>query len=175
MRIAVLLSAGRHPISGAAVLPRLEAQAIRVAAGFGQTSGLHAELRQAFGLHAGPDAAAVAGALGQGLGRIEHVALAAEADPVPALVARLKETAPDLVLAGRRGQGGEETGMVPYALAAALGLPLVPDIVAAGADGGDLILDRSLGRGARLRVSVRGPVVATVHPEAPPPLAYAFG
>lgn len=165
MRIAVLLSAGRHPVSGAAVLPRLEAQAVRIAAGLGQV----------YGLHAGPDPAAVAEALGQGLGRIEHVALAAGADPVPALAARLEETAPDLVLAGRRGQGGEETGMVPYALAAALDLPLIPDVVAVGAEAGVWRLDRSLGRGARLRVRVRGPVVATVHPEAPAPLAYAFG
>ncbi|KMO30361.1 electron transfer flavoprotein subunit beta [Methylobacterium tarhaniae] len=168
MRIAVLLSEGRHPVSGASVLPRLEAQAIRIAAGLGQ----------AYGLHAGPDAASVAEALGQGLGRIEHVVLAAEADPVPALAARLRATAPDLVLAGRRGQGGDETGMVPYALAAALGLPLIPDVVAAGAgdaEAGTLCLDRSLGRGDRLRVVVRGPVVATVHPDAPAPLAYAFG
>ncbi len=35
MRIAVLLSAGRHPVSGAPVLPRLEAQAIRLAVGLG--------------------------------------------------------------------------------------------------------------------------------------------
>ncbi|MET7244937.1 electron transfer flavoprotein subunit beta [Methylobacterium sp. EM32] len=176
MRIAVLLSAGRHPVSGAAVLPRLEAQAVRIAADLGEVYGLHTGgSAQAFGLHAGPDAAAVAEALGQGLARIEHVALAAGADPVPALAARLKETAPDLVLAGRRGQGGEETGMVPYALAAALDRPLIPDVVAVGADAGLWCLDRSLGRGARLRVRLRGPVVATVHPEAPAPLAYAFG
>lgn len=165
MRIAVLLSAGRHPVSGAAVLPRLEAQAIRIAAQLGQVHGLHA----------GPDAAAVTEALGQGLGLIEHVVLPPEADPVPALAARLRATAPDLVLAGRRGQGGEETGMVPYALAALLDLPLVPDVVAIGAEAGAWRLDRSLGRGALLRVRARGPVVATVHPEAPAPLAYAFG
>ncbi|SFU81176.1 electron transfer flavoprotein beta subunit [Methylobacterium sp. 174MFSha1.1] len=176
MKIAVLLSAGRHPVSGAAVLPRPEAQAVRIAAGLGQVHGLHAGgAGQAFGLHAGPDAAAVAEALGLGLARIEHVALAAGADPVPALAARLKETAPDLVLAGRRGQGGEETGMVPYAVAARLGLPLIPDVVAVGAEAGVWCLDRSLGRGARLRLTMRGPVVATVHPEAPAPLAYAFG
>lgn len=167
MKIAVLLSAGRHPVSGAAVLPRLEAQAIRIAAGLGR----------AYGLHAGPDVAAVADALGQGLGCIEHVALSEGADPVPALAARLAATAPDLVVAGRRSQGGDESGIVPYALAAALGRPLIPDVVsvAPGAEAGTLCLDQSLGRGALRRVVVRGPVVATVHPDAPPPLAYAFG
>ncbi|MEE7459644.1 electron transfer flavoprotein subunit beta [Methylorubrum populi] len=166
MRIAVLLSAGLHPVSGASVLPRVEAQAIRMAAGLGE----------AVGLHAGPDAAALAEALGQGLARIEHVGIAAGDDPVPALAARLAETGPDLILAGRRSQGGDESGLVPYALARALSIPLVPDVVAAAREAeGSLRLDQSLGRGALRRVSVRGPVVVTCHPDAPAPLAYAFG
>lgn len=167
MKIVVLLSSGRHPVSGTAALPRLEAQAIRLAAGLGEATGLHA----------GPDGAAVAEALGQGLGRVEHIALPEAADPVPALTARLAEMAPDLVLAGRRGQGGEESGLVPYALAEALDLPLIPDVVAlaAGPDSGTLQLDQSLGRGALRRVVVRGPVVVSVHPDAPAPRAYAYG
>ncbi|MGN7126106.1 electron transfer flavoprotein subunit beta [Methylorubrum thiocyanatum] len=168
MKIAVLLSAGLHPVSGAPVLPRIEAQAIRMAAGLGEVSDL-------FGLHAGPDAAAVAEALGQGLPRIEHVAVAAGDDPVPALAARLAACAPDIVLAGRRSQGGEESGLVPYALARTLSLPLVSDVVAAAAEDGALRLDQSLGRGALRRVRVQGPVVVTCHPDAPAPLAYAYG
>ncbi|CAX26329.1 MAG: electron transfer flavoprotein subunit beta [Methylorubrum extorquens] len=169
MRIAVLLSAGLHPVSGAPVLPRVEAQAIRMAAGLGAGS-------ETLGLHAGPDAAAIAEALGQGLPRIEHIRIAAGDDPVPALAARLAELAPDLILAGRRSQGGDESGLVPYALARALSRPLVPDVVAAALDGeGDLRLDQSLGRGALRRVVVRGPVVVTCHPDAPAPLAYAYG
>ncbi|AMB46952.1 electron transfer flavoprotein subunit beta [Methylobacterium sp. AMS5] len=169
MRIAVLLSAGLHPVSGAPVLPRLEAQAIRLAAGLGASS-------ETFGLHAGPDAAAVAEALGQGLPRIEQLAVAAGDDPVPVLAARLAEIAPELILAGRRSQGGDESGLVPYALARALSIPLVPDVVAAALDAdGALRLDQSLGRGALRRVVVRGPVVVTCHPDAPAPLAYAYG
>jgi electron transfer flavoprotein beta subunit len=167
LKIAVLLSAGRHPVSGAAVLPRMEAQAIRIAAGLGE----------AIGLHAGTDAAAVREALGLGLARIEHVAIPEGADPVPALIARLAALAPDLVLAGRRGQGGAESGIVPYALADALDLLLIPDVIAvtSGDEVETLTLDQSLGRGALRRVSLRGPVLATVHPDAPPPLAYAYG
>ncbi|KQO91454.1 MAG: electron transfer flavoprotein subunit beta [Methylobacteriaceae bacterium] len=169
MRIAVLLSAGLHPVSGAPVLPRVEAQAIRMAAGLGASS-------ETFGLHAGPDATALAEALGQGLPRIEHIRIAAGDDPVPALAARLAETAPDLILAGRRSQGGDESGLVPYALARALSRPLVSDVVAAGIDvEGALRLDQSLGRGVLRRVVVRGPVVVTCHPDAPAPLAYAYG
>ena len=169
MRIAVLLSTGLHPVSGAAVLPRLEAQAIRMAAGLGRSAEI-------VGLHAGPDAAAVAEALGQGLDRIEHVAVAEGDDPVPALAARLAAIAPDVVLAGRRSQGGDESGLVPYALASSLSMPLVPDVVAAALEAeGALRLDQSLGRGALRRVVVRGPVVVTCHPDAPAPLAYAYG
>lgn len=169
MRIAVLLSAGLHPVSGAPVLPRVEAQAIRMAAGLGAPSEI-------VGLHAGPEAAAVAEALGQGLDRIEHVAIAAGDDPVPALAARLAARAPDLILAGRRSQGGDESGLVPYALARALAIPLVSDVVAAASEpDGTLRLDQSLGRGALRRLQVRGPVVVTCHPDAPAPLAYAYG
>lgn len=113
MRIAVLLSAGRHPVSGVVVLPRLEAQAIRIATGLAQACGVRDGLEAPYGLHAGPDAAAIADALGQGLARIEHIALGEDADPVPALAIRLAATAPDLVLAGRRGQGGGESGSFP--------------------------------------------------------------
>lgn len=96
-------------------------------------------------------------------------------DPVPALAARLAACAPDIVLAGRRSQGGEESGLVPYALARALSLPLVSDVVAAAAEDGALRLDQSLGRGALRRVRVQGPVVVTCHSDAPAPLAYAYG
>ncbi|SFK93011.1 electron transfer flavoprotein subunit beta [Methylorubrum salsuginis] len=165
MTIVVLLSAGRHPVSGAPVLPRMEAQAIRIAASLGE----------AVGLHAGPDAEAVREALGLGLTRIEHIALPEGLDPVPALSARLAALAPDLVLAGRRSQGGAESGVVPYALAEALDLLLIPDVVAVSGGADTLTLDQSLGRGALRRVSVRGPVLATVHPDAAAPHAYAFG
>lgn len=162
----VLLSAGRHPVSGATALPRLEAQAIRLATGLGE----------AVGLHAGPAAAAVADALGHGLSRIVHVRVPAGADPVPALSARLAGMAPGLILAGRRGQGGDDTGMVPYAVAEALDGLLIPDVVAlAAGDAGALSLDQTLGRGARRRVTLRGPVLATIHPDAPAPLPFAYG
>ncbi|MFH6787094.1 MULTISPECIES: electron transfer flavoprotein subunit beta [Methylobacterium] len=177
MKIAVLLSAGRHPVSGAAVLPRLEAQAIRIAVRLGEAFGVLDGGSAPFGLHAGPDAATVADALGQGLARIEHLVLPEGVDPVPALAEHLAATAPDVILAGRRGQGGGESGIVPYALAAALDRPLIADVVsvAPGDEAGTLRLDQSLGRGALRRVVVRGPVVATVHPDAPASLAYAFG
>ena len=35
--------------------------------------------------------------------------------------------------------------------------------------------DQTLGRGARRRVRLRGPVLATIHPDAPAPLPFAYG
>ncbi|GBD50372.1 electron transfer flavoprotein subunit beta [Methylopila sp. Yamaguchi] len=167
MKVAVLLSAGRHPVSGRGALPRLEAQAIRLAAALGSARGLHA----------GPDADVVAEALGRGLSQIDHVALAAGADPVPALAAVLRAAAPDVVLAGRRGQGGDDTGLVPYALARALGATVIPDVVAArpGSEPGVIEVEQALPKGAARRVVARLPVVLTVHPAAPEPSAFAFG
>ncbi|GLK57255.1 electron transfer flavoprotein beta subunit [Methylopila capsulata] len=167
MKVVVLLSAGRHPVSGLGALPRLEAQAIRLGAALGPMRGLHA----------GPDAEAVAEALGRGLSEIDHVALGAGADPVPALAAALRAAAPDVVLAGRRGQGGDETGLVPYALARALGATLIPDVIAArpGSEPGVIEVEQALPKGAARRLVVRSPVVLTVHSAAPEPRPYAFG
>ncbi|HEY0292230.1 MAG TPA: electron transfer flavoprotein subunit beta [Hansschlegelia sp.] len=167
MKIVVLLSAGAHPVSSAPVLPRLEAQAMRIALALGETTGLHA----------GPSAAPAADALGHGLGLLTHLATREGADPIPALVAALKAETPDLVLAGRRGQGGEETGLAPYAVAAALGVTIVADAVALapGAAPGALVVEQALPKGARRRLVVRLPALVTVHPGAPAPGAYAYG
>ncbi|MEF2071885.1 electron transfer flavoprotein subunit beta [Consotaella aegiceratis] len=167
MKAVVLLSAGRHPVSGKPVLPRLEAQAIALAAGIkGQTSGLHA----------GAGTTGVADALGHGLERIDWLAIAADADPVPALAAHLRDVRPDLIFAGRRGQGGEDTGLLPYALADALGLPILADVVASGPanEPGAMRFDQALPKGAKRRVTMRLPALVTMHPLAPAPMPYAF-
>ncbi|MFK8250354.1 adenine nucleotide alpha hydrolase family protein [Ancylobacter terrae] len=167
MNIVVLLSAGLHPVSARPASVPVELQAIRLAAGLGGTLS---------GLHAGPDVEAAAQALGHGLSHLVHVALPAAADPLQSLVDQVKSAAPDLVLAGRRGQGGEDSGLLPYNLAAALGRPIVADAmaIARNADG-TLTIDQALAKGARRRVVVRLPAVVTVHPAAPAPLPFAFG
>jgi electron transfer flavoprotein beta subunit len=167
VRIAVLLSAGLHPVSGLPVLPTLEAQAVRMALAHGEVVGVHA----------GPSSASVADAFGHGLARLIHVATGKDDDPASALAAALAEWRPDLVLAGRRGQGGDETGLVPYAVAAALKAPLAPDVVAIapGDCEGEIALEQALPKGARRRLVVRLPAVVTIHPGAPAPQAFAYG
>ncbi|MFG1464754.1 electron transfer flavoprotein subunit beta [Xanthobacter sp. DSM 24535] len=167
MKALVLLSQGRHPVSGKACLLRTEGQAARLA------TTLDAAPQ---GLHAGPALGAVRDALGRGLVGLTHLMMAGESDPVPALAEAIREAAPDLVLAGPRGQGGEDTGLVPYALAHLLGWPLIPDAVAVlpGPQAGTLIVEQALPKGARRRVTVRLPLLVTVHPGAPAPLPLAF-
>lgn len=167
MDIAILLSAGRHPVSNAPVVPRLEAQAIRLAEGLGTVRGLHA----------GADDRPARDALGHGLAQLDHLRLAPGVDPVAALAAHLAGTRPDLILAGRRGQGGAETGLVPYLVARALGYPLIPDVIAVrpGPRPRTVEIEQALAKGARRRLLVRLPLVATVHPAAPGPRPFAYG
>lgn len=166
MRIAVLLSEGRHPVSGRACPVPVELQAVRLASGLGTATGVHA----------GPDVNAVRDALGHGLSRLIHLQLPEANDPLESLAAMLAADGPGLILAGRSGQGGEDSGLLPYVLARRLGRPIVADAVALrkGEDG-TLIVEQALPKGARRRVTVRLPALVTVHPAAPAPLPFAYG
>jgi electron transfer flavoprotein beta subunit len=159
-----LLSDGLHPVSGRACLPRAEAQAARLAAELDAAAGA---------LHAGPSCEVVREALGRGLTQLTH--LKCEGDPVPALVESLLQLKPDVVFAGPCGQGGEDTGLVPYAIAHALGWPLVAHAVAVEAGDGALRVMQALPKGARRNVTAPLPVVVTMHRGAPDPLPFAYG
>jgi electron transfer flavoprotein beta subunit len=169
MRVVALLSVGRHPASGRARPAGCDAQAI------GLASRLGGEVR---GLHAGPDDAPIRDYFGHGLARADALSISDRSDPVPALVAAIEADPPDLVLAGRRAEGGDGMGMVPYAVAAGLGWPIVADAVAARRVEHDgeaaLEVEQALPRGQRRLVTVRLPSVVTVHPAAPPPQAFTF-
>lgn len=166
MRIAVLLSLGHHPVSGRPCAARGDAQAIALALGLGG---------EIAGLHAGPGEAAIGDYLGHGLHRVTVLEQPAQADPVPALAAALKALSPDLILAGRRSQGGDETGLVPYLLARALNRPIVADAASVKRTGDRLVIEQALPRGARRQVILPLPALVTVHPAAPPPLPFTHG
>ncbi|MDY8110021.1 electron transfer flavoprotein subunit beta [Fulvimarina sp. 2208YS6-2-32] len=167
MNILICLSAARHPVSDRPALSRLEAQAIGLAT---RLDG------RVTGLHAGPDGEAVREALGVGLSLVDHLAIGGGVDPLEALSARLRAEAPDLILAGRRGQGGEDSGLVPYCLAEALDLPLIADAVAieTGPRPGTIRVDQALKKGDRRRITVKLPAIVTVHPLAPAPAPFVF-
>ena len=165
MKAVVLLSAGLHPVSGQPAPVPVEAQAVRLALALGA---------EVTGLHAGAEEVAIRDHLGRGLKEIALLPLSAGGDPLPVLAEALHAAAPDLVLAGRRGSGGTDSGLLPYRLARALSWPVVADAAALGRDDDILAVEQALPRGTRRRVRVRLPCVVTVHPAAPPPLPFAF-
>ncbi len=161
--VAVLLSVGSHPASGRARRAPLDAQALELALRMtesGQTARVHA-------LHAGdPSQPALRDYLGMGLDRLEVLETAPGADPVPALIARLRELSPAIILAGSSAEGGEDSGMVPYLIAQALNRTLIPDIVAIDLTAPEAAITQALPRGQRRLVTAIPPLVATLHGSA---------
>jgi electron transfer flavoprotein beta subunit len=142
----------------------VEMQAIRMAADLGVGP---------YGLHVGA-ADAVRDALGHGLSRLLVIQAgnAETQDVLPALLEHLRRLPPELILAGRRGQGGSDTGMLPYRVADALGWPIVADVVKLRRIAGGVLVEQALPRGRRREVQVPIPCVVTVHPAAPAAQAF---
>ena len=162
MKILVLLSAGRHGASGAPRPVPVELQAIALGRALAsEQSG------SMIGLHAGRVDPSIADALGHGLDAITILRIGAEDDPLPALVAEITARAPDLVLAGRRGSGGSDSGLLPYRLARACGWPIAADAVSVAPQGEGLGVVQFLPRGRRRRLALTIPAVVTVHEAAP--------
>lgn len=165
----VLLSLGRHPASGRTRRADLDARALELALSLGERARLSA-------VHAGqPDEPALRDYLGMGLATLRVLGQPAEADALPALVWHLRRQPPGLLLAGAAAETGEGSGFLPYALAAALGCVLVPDIVSLRLTGDGVELDQALPGGRRRRLFARLPLMATVGRQAPEARASAFG
>lgn len=173
--VAVLLSVGRHPVSGRTRRAATDAQALEMA--------LALRPRRLTAIHAGPaaDGEALRAYLGMGLERLTLLVLPEGADPVEPLIAHLRRLAPSLVLTGRQAEDGEGSGMLPYLVARGLDAAVVSDVVrvapADGPDGkpGSADIVQALPRGQRRALTVTGRLIATVHPSAPPARASAFG
>lgn len=166
MNIVILLSAGRHPRSGAPRPVPVELQAVALACALPDAT--------ISGLHAGTADDAVRDALAHGLSRVTILRIDPLIDPLPALVAALTTTPPDLILAGRRGLGGTDSGVLPYRLAHALSWPIVADAIAIAPalapvnQPATLAITQALPRGARRRILVARPAIVTIHEAAPP-------
>ena len=173
--VAVLLSIGRHPVSGRARRAATDAQALEMA--------LAMRPRRLTAIHAGPaaDGEALRAYLGMGLERLTLLHLPEGSDPVEPLIAHLRQFDPSLVLTGRQAEDGEGSGMLPYLIARGLDAAVVPDVVGIGsADAPDSMpgavdLVQALPRGQRRALIATGRLIATVHPSAPPARASAFG
>jgi electron transfer flavoprotein beta subunit len=166
VKVAVLVSTSRHPLSG---LPRRSAND-SVALELARTLP-DAQLTV---LHAGETSdPALADYLALGAPAVHVVPARPDADIVGALLPHIKDM--HLVLTGMRADGGQSSGMLPYLVSSALGWRLVSGALAIEPRGeGVFGAVQFLPKGERRRVEVRGPLVAAVHPAAPLRPRYAY-
>lgn len=159
LKIAVLVSPARHPVSGRALRSISDAAAFELACRMAAPEHLTV-------LCAGTDGTSeLREYLGLGACQIEVLTLPSQDDLVPALVSRLKGF--DIVLCGARAAGQEASGLLPYLLADGLGIAMVNDVLEATAQGRTLTVRQFLPKGMRRRLQVAAPVVLAVHPRAP--------
>jgi len=167
--IAVLVSIGRHPASGRARRADRDSRALELALRLSPAA-------PPLVIHAGdPREPALRDYLGMGIPSLTVLDLPPEADPIPTLVEHLRTLRPKLVLAGTAAEAGEGSGILPYAVAAALDAILAPDIAEIALAGDRLDLLQALPRGRRRRLSAPLPAVVTLGAAAPPARPFAFG
>jgi electron transfer flavoprotein beta subunit len=160
IRIAALVSAGKHPTSGQARHCRNDSLALQI--GLSLTSNIKV-------LHAGDaNNPALQDYLALGAKQIEVVAAD---NVVENLAAQLKNV--DLILTGTRAENGQDSGLLPYLLAAELKLPIVASALEISPSAGELEVLQFLPKGARRRVKVKLPAVLVVHPLAAATLHYS--
>jgi electron transfer flavoprotein beta subunit len=163
IRIALLVSAGRNPVSGAPRASRNDAVALELARCLpGDVTVLHA---------GNPGNPGLTDYLAYGAAAVEVLPAAPGADIVPALAECLAGF--DLILCGSRAEDGEESGMLPYLMAEALALPLVAQALSLTIANEQAEITQFLPKGARRKVGVALPAVVAVHPLAPATPRYA--
>lgn len=170
LSIVVLASVGCHPSSKRLRLALEDARALTLANGLRDASieVLHAGQRETA-------EATLRDALGMGATRLTVLELEEGADPVPALIAALRQRAPDMVFTGRRTERGEGSGMVPFLVAEVLGLPLVTAVTNLALAEGRVLLDQAVTGGRRRRIGASLPLMVAVDEKAPGPRLAAFG
>ena len=128
-RIAVLVSVGRHPVSGVARYSRNDAAALETGRQLAERHRAKLDV-----IHAGdPRMRRLPNISRSAPGRSRCWPAATATTPC-ALAARVEGY--DLVLTGTRAEGAYDTGMLPYRVAAALGYPLVGSAVDVTVEGG---------------------------------------
>ena len=169
LSIAVLVSAGRHPVSGIARACRSDAVALALGR---RLAGDHLRV-----IHAGRvEEPSLRDYMAYGTGRIEVLTVNDGQDVVQPLTTHLKDV--DIILAGSRAEVGGGSGMFPYRLARAMGRPLVGNVLDATIDGNSVTVRgvtvrQFLPKGRRRGISAPVPIVLVVHPLAPAELNYA--
>jgi len=167
-RIGVLVSTGRHPVSGVPRYSRNDAASLETGRTLAQEHGAKLDV-----LHAGdPTNPALEDYLALGAARVEVLTCAEDGDAVAVLATRLQGY--DLVLTGTCAEGAFDSGMLPYQVADALGYPLLQSAVDVSIADGGVTVRQFLPKGVRRRVRVALPAVVAIHPLAAVTPHYAY-
>ncbi|WP_321815561.1 MULTISPECIES: electron transfer flavoprotein subunit beta/FixA family protein [unclassified Paraburkholderia] len=167
-RIAVLVSTGRHPVSGTPRYSRNDAAALELGRKLAQRHGAQLDV-----IHAGdPADPALPDYLALGAPQVDVLPCTPEDDAAQALAARVRDH--NLVLTGTRAEGAYDSGMLPYRVAALLGRALVGAAVDLEVEDGNARVRQFLPKGLRRRVEAALPAVVAVHPLAEVQPAYAY-
>jgi electron transfer flavoprotein beta subunit len=173
LEIAVLVSAGLHPVSGRSRRAPNDGQALELALALAERVG--ARLRV---MYAGdPEEPSLRAYLGMGTPALHVVPVADGIDIVPPLADVLGRWQPDLILTGVRAEADWSSGCLPYLLAETLGYALGANIGAVAAVNQEEAvaeLHQVRPRGHRRVLRARLPLVITVDPAAPAPRQSAF-
>lgn len=167
--VAVLVSAGRHPVSG---VPRAcRGDAVAMAIGHSLTESA---LRV---LHAGAeDEPSLNDYMAYGAKNIEVVPVREGDDAVAALASVLRGA--DVILTGCKAEQGAGSGLLPYLLAEALSRPVIANALEVKIERKDSSFDarirQFLPKGQRRQIACATPLVIAVHPFAPVSLKYAY-
>lgn len=164
--VTVLLSAGRHPITGRPRRHPGDARAVELALRLTERPRA---------LHAGdPSEPSLREYLGMGLEAITVLECPPETNPIPCLAAELTERPPSLILTGMQTEHGPATGYLPYALAEAMGAALAPAILGIEPAGDGFRLVQARAGGRRRALHTHPPTVVLVDKAAPAPRMVAF-
>jgi electron transfer flavoprotein beta subunit len=166
--IAALVSAGLHPVSGEPRHCRNDSLAMTLGLQLAESVG--AEIKV---LHAGDkNNPALPNYLALNAKKIDVISMTSGTNIVDSLATNLANT--DLILTGSRAEDGEDSGLVPYLLAAKLNIPLVANALAIKPIENGIEVLQFLPKGKRRSVTVKLPAVVVVHPLAPVELRVAY-
>ncbi|MFC3284727.1 electron transfer flavoprotein subunit beta [Litchfieldella rifensis] len=170
--VAILVSIGRHPLTGRARRADQDARGVELA--------MSLDKSRITLVHAGvldeESEGALRGYLGMGFQALTLIEQPPGADVIPALASALSEAKPQLVIAGERAEQGEGSGLLPYLLAERLGWPMVSGLASVEkVENGVATLLQALPRGQRRRLQVRLPAIVTVDGAASAARQSAYG
>ncbi|MGY4879038.1 electron transfer flavoprotein subunit beta [Vreelandella aquamarina] len=177
LNVAVLVSLGRHPLTGRPRRADHDARGVELALGIeSQHPRTRLELVHAGTCHSENDTALRSYPGMAGLPCMTLLEQEDGADVIPALCEYLAEQRPQLVLTGCRAERGEGSGLLPYALAEQLGWPIINNLAEIEhIENGVVTVLQALPRGQRKRLQVRLPAIMSVDSAAPAPRQSAFG